>query len=264
MLEYYNIFLPKSKREVKIEVSVPRNKINIKFDTLYFLDGQNAFKDSHAAFGKSIGAAKTLGECAKTMGKRILGVAIYNSGSDLGRINEYTPFKIDNPIDQSWNEHDPINCFNFCDDLISSIIPFIECKYNTYKNKNHRFIYGSSLAAVTAMYLGVNYNAFNYIGSFSTASFLFEEKYFEFLESHSLKNKNIFLYVGRKESSDGEYNKELYYNSALNIYNYLKNKKVRTRLVIDKLGEHNEASWERHIIDFINFIYFEDIFYVIG
>ena len=44
MNEYYNLFLPLSKREVKIEISIPRYKENLLFDTLYLLDGQNAFQ----------------------------------------------------------------------------------------------------------------------------------------------------------------------------------------------------------------------------
>ena len=46
MIEYFKIYLPKTKREVKIEVSIPRNyqRTNTKFDTMYLLDGQNALK----------------------------------------------------------------------------------------------------------------------------------------------------------------------------------------------------------------------------
>ena len=106
MLEYYRLYLPKSKREIKMEVSTPRQKNNIVFDTVYFLDGQNAFKDSHASFGRSIRAAKTLGITAKEMGKRVLGVAIYNSESDLGRVNEYSPFKIINAASKEWLKQD--------------------------------------------------------------------------------------------------------------------------------------------------------------
>ncbi len=262
MIEYYKLYLPKSKREVKIEVSVPRYRNNIIFDTLYLLDGQNAFKDSHAAFGRSIRATKALGFAAREMNQRILGVAIHNSGSDLGRINEYTPFPIDNPADEAWLSHDVQSCFKFCDDFVSTIIPFIEKKYNTYGNMNHRFIYGSSLAAITAFYLGLNYpNTFAYIGAFSTASFLFENKFFDFLNSTQLTDKNIFLYVGKHEVSDDLYDSSIYLNSSLKIYNYLKNKNVRTRLVIDTEGSHNEATWEKHILDFLNFIYHQDIFY---
>ena len=32
MIEYFKLYLPKSKREVKIDVSVPRNKENIKVE----------------------------------------------------------------------------------------------------------------------------------------------------------------------------------------------------------------------------------------
>ena len=46
MQEFYKLYLPKSKREIKIEVSLPRIKDDILFDTLYLLDGQNAFSDS--------------------------------------------------------------------------------------------------------------------------------------------------------------------------------------------------------------------------
>ena len=132
MLEYYRLYLPKSKREVKIEVSVPRNRDNILFDTIYFLDGQNAFKDSHASFGRSIRAARALGLAAKEMGKRILGVAIYNSESDMGRINEYTPFKIINAAFDEWKKQDIKICKNYCEDFIHTIIPFIEKKVGSF------------------------------------------------------------------------------------------------------------------------------------
>lgn len=261
MLEYYKLYLPKSKREVKIEVSVPRVRKDIVFDTLYFLDGQNAFKDSHASFGKSIGGTKALHFAAKNMKKRILGVAIYNSGSDLGRINEYSPFKIQNPAATNWQEHDVQNCFSFCEDLIHTIIPFVEKKYACHKSSKHRFIYGSSLAAITAIYLGLNYSAFSTIGAFSAASFLFEGDVISFIKAKASRDKSIFLYVGENEFSDEIYKSSDYINSAKFIYNTIKDLGIRTRLVIDSKGQHNEATWEKHLIDYINFIYYEDIIY---
>lgn len=261
MIEYYNLYLPKSKREVKIEISVPRYKDNIVFDTMYFLDGQNAFSDYRSAFGRSIRATKHLGYTAKELGMRILGVAIYNSGTDLGRINEYTPFKIDKPANKKWLSHDVNNCYNFCEDFINTIIPFVENKYKTHKDPNHRYIYGSSLAAVTAIYLGCKYNAFNYIGAFSTASFLFENDFNSFIKENSLTDKKIFLYVGKNESSDDLYDNSLYFNSSLNTYKLLKKKKISTRLVVDINGQHNEETWDKHLFDFIAFIYDNDLIY---
>ena len=260
MLESYKLFLPKSKREVKIDVSVPRDREDIIFDTLYLLDGQNAFNDNKAAYGRSIRATKVLGKAAKHLNKRILGVAIYNSGSNEGRISEYTPFYIDNYHSLEYQTKNTINCHNFCDDFITTIIPFIESKYLTYKDKDHRFIYGSSLAATTALYLAYKYpDSFNYIGAFSTASFLFEKEFDEFLLNNKNKEKNIFLYVGEKESSDSSFDKESYMDSSMALYSIFKESGNRIRLSIDPNGIHNEETWGKHLFEFINFIYFENI-----
>ena len=262
MIEYYTLFLPKSNREVKIEISGPRYRNGIKFDTLYLLDGQNAFLDSHAAFGRSIRATRCFSIAAKELGKRILGVAIYNSGSDLGRVNEYSPFKIENTLSDEWKEQNLEAFNNFKYDFYNTIIPFIDKNYNTYDDPNHRFIYGSSLAAVTAIYFGFdNKKLFNYIGAFSTASFLFKNDFYNFLENNKDKNKNIFLYVGKNETSDNSIDDKLYIDSAKELYDFFKKNKNRTRLSIDLNGIHDEETWGNHLFEFINFIYNDDIFY---
>ncbi len=264
MLETYKLFLPKSKREVTIDISIPKNREDIIFDTLYLLDGQNAFSDSKAAYGRSIRATKVLGKAAKHLNKRIIGVAIYNSGSDKGRISEYTPFYIDNPASLAYQTKNTDNCKNFCDDFVNTIIPFIENKYTTYKDKNHRFIYGSSLAATTAIYIAYKYpDSVNYVGAFSTASFLFEKEFDEFLLKNKNKEKNIFLYVGEKETSDSSFDKESYMDSSMALYSIFKESGNRIRLSIDPNGIHNEETWGKHLFEFINFIYFDDIFVTI-
>ena len=261
MLEYYRLYLPKSKREVKIEVSVPRYRENIVFDTIYFLDGQNAFKDSHASFGRSIRATKTLGIAAKEMNKRILGVSVYNSGTEMGRINEYSPFKIvDAP--REWLKQDLSVCEKFSYDFIHTIIPFIEKKYNTAKNASSRAIYGSSLGAIEALYLAYNFDdSFKYVGAFSTPSFLFHDDFINFLKKNITKKKDVFLYVGESEESDDIFDKTVYLNASKELYNFFKYYNTRTRLVINPSGVHNEETWGNHLIDFVNFMYFDDIIY---
>ena len=262
MNEYYNLYLPKSKREVKIEISLPRNTDGVLFDTLYLLDGQNAFLDSHSAFGRSIRATKHLSFASKMMNKRILGVAIHNSGSDMGRVNEYSPFKVKNTNIKSWQENDVNVCHNFCDDLINTLIPFIESKYNVKKNPENRFIYGSSLAATTAIYLAFKYpNSFNYVGAFSTATFLFEDDFFKFLNNNINTNKKVFLYYGKEEMSDSMFSYGLYEEQAITLYKLFKDNNIRTRLIISAKGIHNEENWDNNFLDFINFIYYDDIIY---
>lgn len=262
MNEYYNLYLPLSKREVKIEISIPRYKEDILFDTLYLLDGQNAFKDSHAAFGRSIRATKHLMFAAKEMNKRIVGVAIHNPGTDMGRVNEYSPFKISKTLLDDWKNNDPNICECFCLDLINTIIPFIENKYNVKKTPESRFIYGSSLAATTAIYLAFKYPfSFNYVGAFSPATFLFEQEFFKFLNENIDNKKNVFIYYGRKEISDSMKKSGLYEKSSFKLYDFFKEHNINTRLIISSSGLHNEENWDNAFLDFINFIYYKDIIY---
>ncbi len=260
MIEYYRLYLPKSKREVRIQISLPRIKDNIIFDTLYLLDGQNAFKDNTSAYGRSIRANKQLNFAAKHLRKRIIGIAIYNSGSDMGRVNEYSPWKMEKPLINEWSNNNPKICMNFYDDFISTIIPFIEKKYNVSQD---RYIYGSSLGAVMAAYMCLNDDTFKACGLFSLASFLFESEFDKFLDLKmpTSKNKRIFLYVGKNESSDSMENHEIYYYNSIRIHNKLKENGIKTRLVISQSGEHNEETWGYNFLDFINFIYFDDMIY---
>lgn len=259
MIEYLKLYLPKSKKEVKIEISLPRYyDKKIQFDSVYFLDGQNAFKDSHAAFNRAIRATKYMGYMASITNRKILGIAIYNAGSEMGRINEYTPFKITNAASKEWENQDILICHNFCEDLVNTIIPYIEKRYPTSKT---RFIYGSSLAAMTAIYLGYKYDAFQGIGAFSTATFLCTEAVNQFLEENFKTNVKLFLYVGKKESSDGSYDQKLYYNTSLDLYHYAKKRNGSVRLVVSDSGIHSESTWENQLLDFFSFMYFDEIIY---
>lgn len=260
MIEFYRLYLPLSKREVKIQVSVPRNKDGIVFDTVYFLDGQNAFSDATSAFGRSIRATKHLGAMSKHLGKRILGVAIYNRGSDRGRVNEYSPWHIDNALEENWVDNDVRVFDKFYKDFISTIIPFISKKYNVSDN---RYIYGSSLAAVTAAYMCFNDDTFKGCGLFSLANFLFEDKFYEFMNEKikNAKDKRVFLYVGKEEFSDSMERKDIYVSSVTKYHEYLKENKIPSRLVISFNGSHNEETWDYHFFDFLSFMYYDDIIY---
>lgn len=257
MIEHYKLYLPKSKREIKIDVSRPKVMTGLTFDTFYFLDGQNAFKDSTAAFGRSIRAAKTLGRFAKEFNERILGIAIYNSGTDKGRIDEYSPFEIKNALYDSWLGNNVKVCKNLADDIVHTIIPFIDKKYPTKKTKESRMIYGSSLSAIMALYLGFNYNVFSTVASFSTASFLFEDELKKFILKKKKDAPKVFLYVGKQEISDSMKTPGLYYDCTMKLYNLFRDNNINTKLIVSISGTHNEACWEKPISNFLVYAYFK-------
>lgn len=259
MIEYVKLFLPKCKKEVKIEISTPKFFIEeTTCDTIYLLDGENAFKDSNATYKRAIRIPKYISYMASITKQKMIAVAIHNAGSEIGRINEYSPFKITNPGKSKWEKQNLNDFKNFVNDFINVVIPYIEKRYPVNKN---RYIYGSSLAAITAIYLGYKYDYFKAVGAFSPASFIFPEAFNKFIQKNIKPEVKLFLYVGKQESSDGSFDKNLYYSSSLELYKMAKNYNADVRLLVNEHGSHCEASWELALPDFLSFIYFDNIIY---
>ena len=259
MTETMTLYLPTVKREIIIELSIPKDTTQ-KWDTLYFLDGQNAFTDQHATYKRSIRAAKYLNYISKETNRPILGIGLYNALSDLGRISEYSPFKLTNLAYPSWKKQD-LNWFqSFCKDFVSLIIPTIEARFNT---SSHRFIYGSSLAALTAIYLGYRYNLFEGVGAFSTASFLCAKELEDFIRKEFKPTVKLFIYVGKNEVSDDLYDSAIYYQSAKRLYELVSKLGGKPRLVVSQKGTHCEASWEKQLPEFLSFLYFDMVSYIV-
>lgn len=257
MIEMLKLYLPHVKRKVTLELAIPKTN-DQPMDTLYFLDGQNAFLDQSATFHRSIRAEKYLRQISRHTNRPILGVGIYNAGSDLGRINEYTPFPLTGPVKAKWKKQNNAIFHAFCDDLMNTIIPEIEKRFNT---STHRFIYGSSLAALTALYLGYQYDLFEGIGAFSTASFLCPEEMTSFIKERFKPQIKLFLYVGEKEVSDDLYDATLYYRTTKELYQFILQLGGTPRLIVSQKGTHCEASWEKQLLDFFSFLYEEQIIY---
>jgi len=261
MIKKFDLYCPNSKRKVHIQVSIPKTyDADILFDSLYMFDGQNIFKDHDAAFGRSLRMGKYLAIMASKFNKRICGIAISNSGSDLGRINEYTPFKLEQVAEDNWKKQDVNECTKFTMDFIFTIIPYIQAHFPVKKEASSTFVMGSSLGGLYASYVANLYpNIFGAAGLFSPAIFLCDKAFYHFVDANRNDKLRNFIYVGLKESSDGSFDENLYYNTALKLHNYNKKHNIPSKLLCDYYGIHNEETWERHILQFLSYIYFDDI-----
>lgn len=262
MIEKMNLYCPNLRRKLKISVSIPKNykQSDVEFDALYMLDGQNIFKDSDAAFGRSLRMGKYLAIMARKYNKRICCIAIHNSESDLGRINEYTPFPIEMKASEEWDSHDLSISKAYTKDFISTIIPYINSRYPIKKNPQNNFIMGSSLGALYAIYIANTYpKYFSGVGLFSPATFLCKTALRSHLTKNLNKNLRSFIYVGLEETSDDCFDKSLYFDEAKMLYSQLKENNCKTRLSISSSGTHDEETWEKHIMEFLSFMYYDDI-----
>ena len=71
----------------------------------------------------------------------------------------------------------------------------------------------------------------------------------------------LFLYVGRQESSDGSYDQKLYYTTSVELCKLAERLGGKVRLVVSDSGTHCEATWEKQLLDFLSFLYFDHIIY---
>lgn len=260
MIEKVDLFCPNLKRKVHIEISIPkhRNKEDV-FDSLYMLDGQNIYKDKDASFGHSLHMERYLSIMSLKYGKRICGIAIYNAGSDRGRTNEYSPFKLEGNAKSLIKRQRLEVCEAFTYDFINTIIPYIQEHYPVKKEAENTFMFGSSLGALYTTFITNKYpNYFGGAGLFSNCPFICENAFYAFLEKNLNKDLKVFNYVGLEETSDGSFDKTLYYNSTLKLHKFFMEKGLKTKLVIDCYGVHNEKTWEKHIMQFLSFLYFDD------
>lgn len=249
MLNDYKIHLNKSNRDINITVYKPRCMDNLK--CLYLLDGQNAFNDTKTMYGRSLRLINIL----KYLEKYNINVMAIGIPSDDRRNDEYSPFKIKTKAILDGSSNDISYNHSFSDDVINSIIPFIEKKYNIKPDSNNRIIYGSSLGAIESLYLGLSYDAFSNIGAFSLASFIYDNEFSDFILSTLNVNKRVFIYVGEREESDSEFMPIDYLNSAYDLKKLLDSKGINNKLVINKIGRHNEKSWSYFIPDFLKYIF---------
>lgn len=248
MLKSYKIFCPSLNKFVILDIYVKKYNKNQVYDALYILDGQNAFKDKNATFKRSLRFTKYIDFFKNTRNINICAIAIKSYDDDIERTNEYLPFKFE--INTKWNKDQDLNISKaFTSDFINIIIPFI----NAFFNINDSYIFGASLGALYASFIANNYTIFKGCGLFSICPFLCEKAFYKDLSINNRQKLKTFIYVGKNEKSDSLFNEELYLNSAIKLYEFLNNDS--TRLLIDEYGIHNEESWEKHIIDFLSFIY---------
>lgn len=200
-------------------------------EAFYFLDGQNVFNDQEANFKRSLRALKHL----QKLNRGILVVAIHSPNNER-RFDLYTPYKISKTYFDYPN--DIQSCTNFIKELRETIIPTLE---NGLNIKN-RHIIGSSLGALLALYLTLNYSDFNYCLAMSPATFITPEFYSDF--RNSSKTAKVYLSAGKYETSDN-LEKGIYFQEVIKLQNLASQTKIKLTTKISTCGKHNEASWEK-------------------
>lgn len=230
------------------------------YPVLYMQDGQNIFTDETATYGTSWNLKKILEEREQNEGKEIIVVALDNSSSN--RYNEYSPWYCTKPksnfdLNVSYGgKGDAYSAF-----FVEQLIPFVENKYRIIQTPDSRSIAGSSMGAFISAYIAEKYQEmFEYVGVFSIASWFAENDFINYMLNHKKTvDQYFYVYVGTEETSDENnlYMNQLYLDNTLDYYQTLIRKGCfsdHIRLRVQAYEKHNENSWKKYIVDFLDII----------
>ena len=231
--------------EISIDYFISKPYKDKDMEAFYFLDGQNAFLDKSATYGRSIRALKHLDKAKLNY----IAIAIHSPNKDQERLNMYSPFLIEKSYLENFNNN-PLICQKFISELENIIIPSITTKYNVSR---HHLI-GSSLAASLAIYINSISKTFKSMCILSNSNFIFDKEMYKHLDNHKISKSEIYLGVGTNEVSDSLYSSKMYLEAFDKYKNYLTliNAKFIAKKI--KFGKHNEKSWEKQFAVYLKTI----------
>lgn len=206
-----------------------------RYPVVYMHDGQNVFDAATSNFGKEWRVDEVLDSLISQQEMdKVIVAAIAHGGTN--RSYEYVPFPDPNaPSDGASAEQ-------FTKYFIEEVIPYIDGKYRTVADRDHRMIMGSSFGGIQAFWMGYNHSdVFSAVGAVSPSTWVGNMRVFD--ELKRMKNKpdiDIWLDMGETEGMPIE-----------ELVGILQSKGFRHGqdmfYLWDKYGQHDEISWSKRV-----------------
>lgn len=219
-----------------------------RYPVIYMYDGHNLFFDTDATYGKSWGLKDFLDKYDKKF--IVVGMECNHEGQE--RLNEYCPYSV---------HHSYFGEIQGKGDLLMSWVvgelkPYIDTHYRTIPFRECTMIAGSSMGGLMALYTAIVYNQyFSKAACLSSAiGFCFKEIQQEIMSRDLLADTRIYIDWGSDESRNKV---GLAYSTArhLELSHLLVKKGIMTYPYLVVNGKHNEASWEKQIPIFMDYLW---------
>nr|WP_295677761.1 alpha/beta hydrolase-fold protein [uncultured Intestinibacter sp.] len=234
-------------RVINIYLPDDYNERRKKYPVLYMFDGHNLFFDEEAAFGKSWGMKEYL----DSNNVQLIVVGIQCSFEGNERVSEYSPYNLDN-YNGEFIEGKGDAYLNW---MVNVIKPMIDSEYRTKPDKKNTLIGGSSLGGLMATYAGIKYpHIFSKCACLSPSfEFCYDKLIAEAVQNDSQRGSKFFMSIGSNELEQN--NKLVDFTSyMLELCHTLQSKGAICYPRLVPGGEHNEASWEKQVPAFIDFL----------
>ena len=226
-----------------------------RYPVMYFFDGHNLFLDEDATYGKSWGLLEFL----RSWEKRLIVVGIECGHEGNERLYEYCPYHFRGRF---WGDLRGTGgeTMRF---MAQELKPMIDREYRTYACREATAVGGSSMGGLMSLYAAVKYN-----GVYSKAACVsssispcMPSLCADILGAPIAPDSRVYLSWGTKEAGrrrpdQGDYDTPAAKNN-LELARMLEEKGAMTRVVCQQGGEHCEASWEKLVPGFMDFLWLD-------
>ena len=223
------------------------------YPVMYFFDGHNLFDDSEATFGKSWGLKDFLKRWSKEM--IIVGIECGHKGNE--RLKEYCPYTFRGKF---WGGTLKGIGFETLQWVVSELKPVIDRDYRTWPHREATGIAGSSMGGLMALCGAVCFNDWFSKAACvsSTISPCMAPLRRDIHKADIQEDTRIYLSFGTEEAFHPHPTDPMQSRTALQnlkVQEELREKGVMTSLCCQVGGGHNEASWEKQVPRFMDFLW---------
>ena len=250
MIEKFDVWFAPAGEKRKIHLYLPDDyyETDERYATLYMFDGHNLFYDGDATYGTCLG----LKEFLDGYRKKLIVVGMEPCLNDYIRVHEYAPYDLHSRQYGLVRGRADATLSWIVDDLKS----YIDSHYRTHYFREATSIAGYSMGGLTALYGVLRYNRYFSKAAIISPSIIIAKTEFMWeLESHSYSpDTRIFFSWGTNEY-DPQTN-WIMSQDILQIEKKAQEKGIKTYILCQQGGEHNEASWREQTETWMNFHWF--------
>lgn len=258
--KYETVSLKYNKdKEKNIFIYTPKeydkNDKNKKYSVIYMCDGQNLF-DKLSTDKGCWNVAESVNSMMKNSDNNCIVVGIDNG--DGNRDNELTPNIGEIREGQkSLGDFENGTGKEFSNYVVNTVMKYINKNYNTYTDKEHTAVCGSSSGGLEAFYIGMEHSdKFSSIGALSPAFLLFNENTWnKYLKNLDFKGNYPLLYM---YNGDGDELESMLLTDTKKMIKYLENINYPKDKIIFKEYKkacHNEHFWRSIFPEFLYYTF---------
>ena len=220
------------------------------YPVMYMFDGQNAFEERAAAYGKSW----NLHEFLDGWEKEIIVVGLQSSPESDRRTAEYCPYHLPPRLREGLRARGRPTM----DFIAGTLKPMIDARFRTIPNRLCTGIMGASMGGLMSLFAVTAYNdVFSKAACVSPALSMCYPQLLRQMRTDRLDaDTRVYLSMGENEARD---RKTLAHMMARNltVSNLLMERGLRVYPYLQEGGRHCEEDWSRQTAEFLHFLWLE-------